>query len=111
MANTKRSAGTFTPINYVMDDLDRAILRVLPDEGSTIGKYLPRGVIVPELNKLVDPEISPYVYVSRLKVMMGHGYTVAKKGSSTGGRKVWQRTKKGRLAAGVNLPGEEAASG
>lgn len=109
MTDRKRLGGMFAgPGEYVPDALDRAILAVLPEEGAKIGKYLPDGMPVKRLRQQVDPVVTTGIYSARLKAMRASGYVVPVKLS--GGKNAgqgWQRTKKGRLAAGV----KESATG
>lgn len=83
--------------DYVLDDLDQAILAALPDVGSKIGKYLDDAMFAAKLRLAVDPVVGVNVYSTRLKMLAASGYVSATKGTSRG--RGWQRTPKGKLAA------------
>lgn len=85
------------PESLVLDELDLAILAVLPDMDEKYGKYLPKTVYSSEVRDKIDPTYSVHSYGQRLLLMRDAGYViqyhrVAKHGSR------WQRTEKGKQA-------------
>lgn len=83
-----------------LDELDKAILAALPDEGAKIGRYIHDGLAVKDLPKKVDPSVSSTVYFGRLNSLRFHGLVVLVTGANKS-QTLWQRTEKGRAAAGV----------
>ena len=91
---------------FVLDDLDRAILRELPMVGTKIGKYLNDGRTVKQLAKAVDPVIGTYTYGGRLNAMRYQGYVTGAKGSNVH-EWVWQATEAGKKVVGQRVTPSE----
>lgn len=87
----------FTP-----DAFDLAILRALPAEGATLGRYIADAMSVKTLRAQVDRVPTSEQYSSALKLMRTYG--LVNTVNSHAGKPVgWQRTKKGDALIAPNL--------
>lgn len=84
----------YKPKEFEANAFDLAILRALPPEGATIGKYIKDAKSVKVLRLEVDTVPTTEHYASALKWMARHGYVVCIKNHSHRAAG-WQRTKKG----------------
>lgn len=78
-----------------LDDLDRAILKALPPEGSKHGRYLNDGRSVKQLMKDVDPSVTSAVYFGRLNSLKFNGLVVMVKGAKAA-EMIYQVTESGK---------------
>ena len=85
----------FTPREFSLDDLDRAMLKELPVEGTKIGKYLNDGRTVKGLTKAVDVSLPTSVVTGRLMAMKFQGLVLMVKGP-TSAEPMYQATQKGK---------------
>lgn len=80
-----------------LDDLDLAILDVLPDEGSRLGKYLVDARDSKRIKKaLEDPYLTPNIIGRRLTDLQGLGLVVQATTRAAHGGRLWQRTEKAK---------------
>jgi len=77
------------------DAFDIAILKALPSNGATIGKYLPDGMSVTALKIAVDPVPASSTYSVRLRLMHHYGHVHIVKGGGNKTAALWQKTKAG----------------
>lgn len=98
---------------HVLDDIDRAILAHLPDEGTKVGPYVPDAPTANEIQKrLGDPKktgVRSNLIGSRLGAMKLDGLVVSKKPPRSGGTLGWQRTEQGKREAADAAEGGTAA--
>lgn len=90
-----------------LDDLDLAILDVLPDEGSRLGKYLIDARDSTRIKKaLEDPYLTPNIIGRRLTDLHGLGLVVQPTSRGSKGGRLWQRTEKAKSVL-ANLNGKK----
>ncbi len=102
----ERSAGSEKLPRVVLEELpqtvvplDYAILALLPEEGSMLGKYHQMGRTAKDMVESLDDEyVTSSTVNSRLRVLRMNKLAVHVPGSANtgGGRKVWQRTPLGK---------------
>lgn len=86
----------FQPLPFDID-----VLRLLPDEGATKGRYMPDYMNVAQIKRALDPTLTSTFVGTRLRQLKDRGLVIR-----TGGRKQsggWQRTVKGRELARTEL--------
>lgn len=80
-----------------LDDLDLAILDVLPDEGARLGKYLVDARDSKRIKKsLEDPHLTTNIIGRRLSDLQVEGLVVQATTRAAKGGRLWQRTDKGK---------------
>jgi hypothetical protein len=94
--------GVYTPKAYEENDLDKAIMEILPDEGTKVGKFHDMGKSVRDIRTdLDDNTLSSDIISAALRTMKMFGLVIDKKGRGTGGTRIWQRTIKGKVQYGI----------
>lgn len=86
----------FEPTQF---DLD--VLRLLPDEGATKGRYMPDYLNVKQIKRALDPALTSPFIGTRLRRLKDEGLVVRAGGQKQAGG--WQRTVKGRDLARTEL--------
>lgn len=92
---------------FDLDPLDLAILGVLPEEGTRLGKYLLDTRNVRQIARdLDDKYVTPTVIGRRFGDLRKHGYVVGRKRGSNAAT-AWQRTKLGTATVNEAEAGSE----
>jgi hypothetical protein len=92
----------YRPRKFELDDLDRAILAMLPNEGSKLGKYLNDGLSVKGIAKsLSDTQLPTSVITGRMNSLRFQGMVVGVKGTSREDVR-YQVTQKGKDSLAKN---------
>jgi hypothetical protein len=103
----RKGSSIYRPRKFELDDLDRAILRKLPDEGAKHGKYLNEGLSVKSVAKaLSDSGLPTSVITGRMNSLRFQRMVVGVKGASRDDV-LYQITQKGKDALSRN--GETAS--
>lgn len=87
-----RNNAPYEPIQFDID-----LLRLLPDEGATKGRYMPDHLNVTQIKRLLDPALTSGFVGMRLRKMKDEGLVIRAGGNKQAGG--WQRTEKGKELA------------
>lgn len=97
--DSQRQHGLFTSASgYEPVEFDIDLLRLLPDFGSTKGRYMPDSLDVRQIKRALDPALTSIYVTTRLRIMSNEGLVV-RLGAKGRGAGTWQRTEKGRELA------------
>jgi len=94
MTDHHGKSGLFKGSHFEPTQFDIDLLKIMPDEGATRGRYMPDYLTVTQIKRALDPSLTSGFVSTRLRMMRNFDLVV--RVGSRKGAGGWQRTAQGR---------------